>query len=95
MAKRMNSYAEDTLMICKRVVREHGPDMLDALAVGDDTEVFCSEEAQLCELSHGKMLKLAKTVLEDEAAEADGKGRAKRKRRTMTKRPAPATKEEL
>jgi hypothetical protein len=35
-------------MICKRVVHEHGSDMHDAVAVGDDVSAFCKEEAGVC-----------------------------------------------
>lgn len=77
MARKMQGYTEDTLMICKRVVREHGQDMLDALAVGDDTDAFCQEEAGLCPMNYETMLKMAADVIK---TEQEDQGRQKKKK---------------
>ena len=81
MAKRMQGYAQDTLMICKRVVREHGSDMLDALSVGDDTDAFCQDEAGLCTMKHDDMLKMAADVVKSENEEANGEAKKKKKKK--------------
>jgi len=88
MAKKMQGYAEDTLMICKRVVREHGQDMLDALAVGDDTDAFCQEEAGLCPMKHDAMLKLAADVVKAENEEGEKEEKRKKKKTKQLKAPA-------
>ena len=80
MARKMQSYEEDTLMICHRVVREHGPDMLDALSVGDDTELFCKEEAGLCPMGHDSMLRMAKAILKDDGGKGEEKGKRRKRR---------------
>ena len=81
MARKMNGYPEDTLMICKRVVREHGQDMLDALSVGDETDEFCQEEAGLCTMNHESMLKMASEVVKQEREEEAGVKKPKKKRK--------------
>eukprot|EP00966_Prymnesium_polylepis_P163194 3771724-Prymnesium_polylepis.1 len=72
-------------MICKRVVREHGQDMLDALSVGDDTNDFCQEEAGLCPMGHDKMLKMAGDVVKQER-EDEEKEKAKEKPKKKKKK---------
>lgn len=52
--------------------------MLDALAVGDETDGFCQEEASLCPMKHEAMLKMASAVIKAEGEEQSKKKRKKK-----------------
>ena len=55
--------------------------MLDALAVGDDTDAFCQEEAALCTMKHEEMLTMAQEVVRSEEEHSRKKTKRKRKRK--------------
>mmetsp|Transcript_67178 Transcript_67178/g.160904 ORF Transcript_67178/g.160904 Transcript_67178/m.160904 type:complete len:182 (+) Transcript_67178:49-594(+) len=47
VARAANGYTKDAEMICKRVVNENVEDMIDAVSLGEEVEVFCKDN-KLC-----------------------------------------------
>uniref|UniRef100_A0A7S0ZMG0 Saposin B-type domain-containing protein n=1 Tax=Noctiluca scintillans TaxID=2966 RepID=A0A7S0ZMG0_NOCSC len=43
VARLAQGYAKDAGMLCKRVVREHVEDMIDAVSLNEDVDMFCRE----------------------------------------------------
>mmetsp|Transcript_31241 Transcript_31241/g.57133 ORF Transcript_31241/g.57133 Transcript_31241/m.57133 type:complete len:199 (-) Transcript_31241:61-657(-) len=72
VARAANGYTKDAEMICKRVVKENVEDMLDAVSLGEDVEVFCKEN-KLCPFGFTDLQRflgvMAKANAEDEGKE--------------------------
>eukprot|EP00928_Gymnodinium_smaydae_P042997 TRINITY_DN28901_c0_g1_i1.p1 TRINITY_DN28901_c0_g1~~TRINITY_DN28901_c0_g1_i1.p1 ORF type:complete len:182 (-),score=51.74 TRINITY_DN28901_c0_g1_i1:78-623(-) len=62
MAKSMNGYEKDAIMICNRVVKEHVEDMLDAASLGEDMDQFCKGESKLCPMGLADMSKMLEVL---------------------------------
>eukprot|EP00930_Biecheleria_cincta_P010696 TRINITY_DN112963_c0_g1_i1.p1 TRINITY_DN112963_c0_g1~~TRINITY_DN112963_c0_g1_i1.p1 ORF type:complete len:183 (-),score=53.40 TRINITY_DN112963_c0_g1_i1:196-744(-) len=69
IAKKMNGYTQDLLMICKRTVRENIGDMIDAASLGEDVTAFCKEQG-LCQISYEGMEKMQELMLKFAESEA-------------------------
>mmetsp|Transcript_134917 Transcript_134917/g.431131 ORF Transcript_134917/g.431131 Transcript_134917/m.431131 type:complete len:177 (-) Transcript_134917:29-559(-) len=57
IAKQMQGYKKDALMLCRRVVKENLSDMLDAAALGEDMNLFCREN-KICPFGMDDMMKM-------------------------------------
>eukprot|EP00405_Crypthecodinium_cohnii_P016075 CAMPEP_0206445362 /NCGR_PEP_ID=MMETSP0324_2-20121206/15462_1 /ASSEMBLY_ACC=CAM_ASM_000836 /TAXON_ID=2866 /ORGANISM="Crypthecodinium cohnii, Strain Seligo" /LENGTH=206 /DNA_ID=CAMNT_0053913561 /DNA_START=184 /DNA_END=804 /DNA_ORIENTATION=- len=57
LAKQMQGYKKDALMLCRRVVKEQMSDMMDAVALGEDIDQFCREN-KICPMGMGDMFKM-------------------------------------
>lgn len=67
IAKALQGYKKDAMMICRRVVSENLPDMLDAASLGEDIESYCKEHS-LCPMSNDQfasMIEMAGKAMQD------------------------------
>mmetsp|Transcript_19249 Transcript_19249/g.41946 ORF Transcript_19249/g.41946 Transcript_19249/m.41946 type:complete len:229 (-) Transcript_19249:160-846(-) len=61
IAQSMNGFPKDAEMICKRVVREHVGDMIDAVSLGEDLEGFCKEN-KICPFEQGQLSQMVEVM---------------------------------
>ena len=54
VANQFNGIRKDAEMICKRVVKEHGRDMMDAASLGEDHKAYC-KDVELCEFDFNEL----------------------------------------
>eukprot|EP00927_Polykrikos_kofoidii_P080650 TRINITY_DN77567_c0_g1_i1.p1 TRINITY_DN77567_c0_g1~~TRINITY_DN77567_c0_g1_i1.p1 ORF type:complete len:226 (+),score=47.15 TRINITY_DN77567_c0_g1_i1:144-821(+) len=70
MAKSLQGYAKDAEMLCKRVVREHAGDMIDAASLGEDLNTYCKDN-RICTVSITDMVKGLDLFAQAAAAKSD------------------------
>lgn len=56
MAKEMDLNGNDAKMVCRRLTKENAQDLLDLVSVGEDSDLFCKDEVQVCDFGHKEMV---------------------------------------